>query len=925
MVACGMDEKSFISLVDNTVREIYNDSDEIPEEDEIRERYEAVFDALFVALGSNVGRTKDEIIDELVDGYCTDLTVKKKLGFEFKDDESAPWLNAAEENIEWFYWKRYKNYLIRDKKWAPAAVKSIDRDGRNILDLMANPNVEGAFERRGLVVASVQSGKTANYIGLICRAADVGYKIIIVMAGVHNVLRNQTQARLEDGFTGFNIANGAVEPVGVGNDKNKRRPIACTSREADFNTKRADALRGLQTTQTNEPLLFVIKKNSSSLKQVYEWLKTNAKQDEPLLLIDDEADNASINGKYKMGTREDETTKINGQIRQLFNHFSRACYVGYTATPFANVLIDPTVDTDDFGKDLFPSNFIYTLEESSDYFGARKVFGDYDEPSPKHLRFIEDNEGILPIKHKSDFEPFMLPLSLKRAMRTFYLATAIRELRPGPHFHSTMMINISPYKKPQGIIRNFVEEYLEELNNAAKVYGCLKPKAALGASKDLRDLHQTWEEEYKGLGFEWAEIQKALYNPRYHVVAINSSSGDALDYANQDERVIAVGGYRLSRGLTLEGLTVSYYSRNARAYDALMQMARWFGYRPGYEDLCRVWMTDQAAGWYSFVADSTENLFDQLRSMRQAQRTPRNYVLKIRQSPDALTVTARNKMGAAEETTATVDLNEGFIETASFMRDVDVAESNKAAMEKLLTDISEQAAFDEDGPYKYLFKNVPVEHVKAFLEAYENENDCSPKSQSNPVISYIDGRLIDGELENWDVLVAHGASKNPTIALPAVGDVNLEQRYPGSNTNHDRLVVGEKRRLSSRGVEAAGLTLDEIDEARELYEREHGVDGASNCSDIYFRRLRMKPLLVLHPVLVKYRDSQVEKAQEENKKLMDSWPDWTHEERAFGWSISFPRSDKGSVPVTYMLNARAMENIMPEKEDSDDDFEDDEQ
>lgn len=641
--------EQFISYLDNTVRETLGNEDKIPEEADVLYAFSQLYDALSFAFPIAKQCNKNEIVSKLVKRYCSELTIKKKLGFEFKDEDSRPWLSEVEDSIDWFYWNRYKQYLVRDKKWAQAAVKSIDRDGRNILDLMANPLKDESFTRRGLVVASVQSGKTANYIGLVCRAADAGYRIIIVMAGVHNVLRNQTQARLEDGFTGFNIENRKVEPVGVGNRNQARRPIACTSREADFSTSRADALKGIQTVQANEPFLFVVKKNSKSLQQVYEWLKSNGDQNDPLLLIDDEADNASINGKYKLEKRENEPTKINGQIRNLLNLFNKACYVGYTATPFANVLIDPSVDSDEYGKDLFPSNFIYTLEESSDYFGAKKVFGDYDEPTHKHLRFIDDADDVLPAKHKSSFEPSMLPLSLKAAIRTFVLATTIKTLRFGTNFHSTMMVNVSPYKKPQNCMRNLVEDYLIDLNTAAKSYGALSPEDALEASPHLRDLKTTWELEYADCGFGWSEIQPCLYDPDYHVLSINTDSGDALDYENRNERVIAVGGYRLSRGLTLEGLTVSYYSRNARAYDALMQMARWFGYRPQYEDLCRVWMTDQAAGWYKYVADSTENLFDQLRSMRQVKRTPKNYVLKIRQSPDALTVTARNKMGAGQK------------------------------------------------------------------------------------------------------------------------------------------------------------------------------------------------------------------------------------------------------------------------------------
>lgn len=203
-------------------------------------------------------------------------------------------------------------------------------------------------------------------------------------------------------------------------------------------------MKGIQTAHTNEPWLFVIKKNSNSLKQVYEWLRDNASPDDQLLLVDDEADNASINGKYKRDRREDEPTRINGQIRNILHYFTRKCYVGYTATPYANILIDPETDTDKFGKDLFPSSFIYTLEESTDYFGAEKVFADFDEMNPRHLRFIDDIDLILPPKHKSDYQVNAIPESLKEAIRTFLLATTIRALRGDGDKHSTMMVNVSP-------------------------------------------------------------------------------------------------------------------------------------------------------------------------------------------------------------------------------------------------------------------------------------------------------------------------------------------------------------------------------------------------------------------------------------------------------------------------------------------------
>lgn len=252
--------EQFINYIDNSARDKLENDDGVPEEADVADTYSQFYTAFAGIFPVSKQCDKDDIVRRLVEKYCSELTIKKKLGFEFKDEDSHPWLSEAEDSIEWFYWNRYRRYLVRDKKWAPAAVKSIDRDSRNILDLMANPLECGSFTRRGLVVASVQSGKTANCIGLISRAADAGYRIIIVMAGVHNVLRNQTQARLEDGFTGFNIENSTVEPVGVGKGSQARRPIACTSREADFSTERAKALRCIQPTQTNEPFCLLLRR-----------------------------------------------------------------------------------------------------------------------------------------------------------------------------------------------------------------------------------------------------------------------------------------------------------------------------------------------------------------------------------------------------------------------------------------------------------------------------------------------------------------------------------------------------------------------------------------------------------------------------------------------------------------------------------------
>ena len=918
-------KNEFIEQIDSSVRQYFVSIKNVPEESEVRKQYEIFYDAFSIIPSySLMLGNRDNVIDMLVHQYCSDLCITKKVGFAFKDEDVKPWLSVTEEAIEdqngWFYWSRYKKYLLYEKKWAASTVRTIERDTWNVLDLMANPKIEAGFERRGLVVASVQSGKTANYIGLICRAADAGYKIIIVMAGVHNVLRNQTQARLEDGFTGFNIVEQqAIEPVGVGLYNGRRRPIACTSRDADFNKRRASALKGIQTAHTNEPWLFVIKKNSNSLKQVYEWLRDNASPNDQLLLIDDEADNASINGKYKRERREDEPTRINGQIRNILNYFTRKCYVGYTATPYANILIDPEVDTEQHGKDLFPSSFIYTLEESSDYFGADKVFADYDDNKPKYLRFIDDIETVLPPKHKSDYHVDDIPETLKDAIRTFIVATAIRALRGDSKEHSTMMVNVSPFKAPQKSVAWEIEDYIKQLKNSIKAYAALNEELALGVSDDLKFIYASWLTEYSHCTeFNWAEVQHALYDTikTIHVVSINSDSTETLEYELHTEHVIAVGGYRLSRGLTLEGLVVSYYSRNAKAYDALMQMARWFGYRPGYEELCRVWMSDKAAGWYKFVADSTADLFDELRNMRQVKKTPKNYGLKIKQSPDSLIVTARNKMGTGTKLDAPIDLNNGFVETIAFDRSVDVVQQNKSAIEVLLDKIMSCRDRDKD----LLFREVPVQYIIDFIQAYTNEDARSPKSQKKPVLNYIDDRRLDGELDKWDVFVAEG--DGPCVNLSQKISVKLEIRYPGSDTSAECLVVGEKHKLASRGVEVNGLSAEQIKRANDAFKHDH--PDKKNTSDRYYRRYRDYPLLIIHPVLMKYSDRQKQKLVEEKgvtSPKASNWNDWDHSEEAYGWSISFPYTPNQTKPVNYVFNQIAINDMCADyEEESDDDY-----
>ena len=389
--------------------------------------------------------------------------------------------------------------------------------------------------------------------------------------------------------------------------------------------------------------------------------------DAPMLLIDDEADNASIN----ISKDFDKASRINSLIRELLSIFSRSCYVGYTATPFANIFIDPDSEQEMIGEDLFPRNFIISLDPPSNYFGADKVFG--EDASTKVVKDIVDNGDTLPLTHKIDFEIVELPQSLLDATRAFVLARAIRILRGQPKAHNSMLVNASRFINVQGQLRDTLHDFLATMERRIRF------ESSNDATKALKDsviqaLHEVWETEYSELEFSWADVFGKLLEAiaPISVIEVNSKSATALDYDAYEENgrhVIAVGGFSLSRGLTLEGLTISYFLRNSVMYDTLMQMGRWFGYRPGYEDVCRVWMSPDAAGWYEHIAESIEELRDELRDMELARMTPEDFGLKVRSHPANLIVTARNKMGSAEKVPVKVGLSNAFIETYALVGD----------------------------------------------------------------------------------------------------------------------------------------------------------------------------------------------------------------------------------------------------------------
>lgn len=817
--------------------------------------------------------------------------VTMEIGAVLTDSDYEPWLDAARTEITPYYWQRYRQLLVQ-KGLSGHVLATLDSVTDRTLGLLENPKKPSKWDRRGMVVGHVQSGKTANYIGLISKAADAGYRLIVVIAGVHNNLRNQTQARIDEGFVGRDSARmlyaGPEQIIGVGKFDISRRPVTFTNSVRDFNKVMATGM-GVPLQNLTEPAVFVIKKQANTLKNLLEWLREHSGRgggrsvDAPMLLIDDEADNASINTMHGKG----EVTRINGLIRDLLNTFDRSCYVGYTATPFANIFIDPDTDNEMRGADLFPKDFIVSLDPPTNYFGAERVF--LREPD-RIIRHIEDNEPRLPLKHSVSFQVTGLPESLIDAVRTFVIARAIRLVRGQESEHCSMLVNASIKNNVQRQLRNELHNLLEGIKASIRINGAMPSSTAL-KDPEIAALHRVWRKEYEATaGCGWDDVQSRLHSAAAPIrtVLINSQSGDVLDYpqhAKTGLSVIAVGGFSLSRGLTLEGLTISYFLRNSMMYDTLMQMGRWFGYRPNYEDLCRVWMPEEAEGWYAHIADAIEELREELRVMQAANATPEQFGLKVRSHPDTLIVTARNKMGSGERLVVSIGLGEKFAETAILRRDSVSLEANRTAARKLVEALNADgkpvtAAKMVSGGY--LLAGVPSEPVLRFVSEFRN-HPGSLLTEPEPVRRYIDDRR-QSELASWDVLFAslrQGDPKGSTdtsLGMP----IHCQRRSEGRQSDRNTLRVTNKQRVASRGVEKAGLSPEQIANAEAAYRL---AEKSDNYPDRIYRKVRERPLLIVHLLTI----------GQEGEDVSAQHP-------VVAWSISFPRTEMEEKKVEYVVN-----------------------
>ncbi|WP_068714064.1 Z1 domain-containing protein [Vibrio tritonius] len=638
-------------------------SDYVPTREEV--------DALAVDLAKILGLDEHDAVSCANDAYY-EIDSRMGLGISLVDPEAThdkEWVYKRKD-IEWFYSDAYEKHLKKEK-WSPTVVQSLSDVGTKILGHLQDPTSPGVWDRRGLVIGHVQSGKTANYLGLVAKAADAGYKFIIVIAGVHNNLRRQTQERVDEGFVGRTKYEEGWKTVGVGHGfNNDEHPISLTNIYSDFSKRTADD-SGWTINNYNNPVVLVIKKNVSTLKSLYRWLdELNTKglgriSDVPMLMIDDEADNASINTKKE----DNDPTQTNRRIREILSLFEKSSYVGYTATPFANIFINPDAYGDEkLREELFPRDFIYCLDAPTTYFGPDRVFLD-DDSSTRILEPIKDAENYIPFVHRKDFDVLDLPPSLYKAIRQFVVVKTIRNLRGQQQKHCSMLVNVSRFVDVQALVRTHINVYLKKLKEAIKA-NYLMPDAVSQKNENMAQLKKVFESDFVDVGVSWEELKPALCDSADSIrtFVVNSKSDEPLDYKKYERdghglTAIAVGGLSLSRGLTIEGLCISYMYRNTKMYDTLMQMGRWFGYRSGYDDLCRVHLPQDSIDWYSHIAISSEDLRDQVIQMRLDGLSPKDFGLYVMSHPDTLLVTAANKMRSAENITVRQSYSEKAVES----------------------------------------------------------------------------------------------------------------------------------------------------------------------------------------------------------------------------------------------------------------------
>lgn len=827
----------------------------------------------------------DEVADAMVKRYRTGVESVLGVGGPVIAKGHETWYPGAQPSDP--SWAKFVEYM--EKEGRSDQVAEVHRASDTIIGLTPDP-ANDPRRAKGLVVGFVQSGKTTNFTAVAAKAADLDYRMVIVLAGIHNSLRKQTQERLEE--------------VLFAGDEGSRW-MAGTRIEQDFDLVKLneDKRQGGKAfnaasmlSAQNKTLLLVVKKNHVVLRKLRDWLSADGAQaqleNNAVLVIDDEADQASV-----------ETRTINPLIREILQLMPRSTYIGYTATPFANVFINPFE-----ADDLYPSDFIYPLPRPEGYFGPEKLFGrdvldgtgdDFD--GYDMIRIIpEEDEFLYRPRNRAevpDFEPTVTD-ELQDAISWFCMATAARWHRrqsPKDHVDSSMLVHtsfqIEVHDKFQDVIQGEIRR--------------LKTGIGRGDEKILNRMRQQWEIETERVkasdfGIKGERFDDVLSNlpsvlSDVRVIVENSGSDERLDYAkDKSNTIIAIGGNTLSRGITLKGLISSVFIRPTNTYDTLMQMGRWFGFRTGYEDLPRIWMTDQLRRSFRHLSLVEHEMRSDMEVYERQNLTPRDAAVRIRTHP-SLRITA--KMGAAVP--ARTSFSGARLQVREYeRRNLEEIISNWEAGETLINDARRRTKGEEiDGGL--LYRNVPVASVLEFLDSYVI-NAEQADMDAEMIKKYIQERLRSEtpQLSHWNVAIRAGESGEKIFAGRKIKFVN---RAP---------LIGSKGTLADIGTlmvpQDLVIDLPEISSSEARSKKEAGMKELRWKSE----EVKDKGLLVLYPI----------DAHSKPKTGSPTREDMEAEHDILGLGLVFPRanyseSEKAKMQVTHQwVDLASVETSAPEVE-----------
>lgn len=796
------------------------------------------------------------------------------------------WWTGSGDHENDYYWKSYKQYLIEKEKLPENVITRISERSNTIMNHLFNPKATPSAEKYGIVIGSVQSGKTANYISLISKAADAGFKIIIVIAGSTSVLRQQTQIRIDKAFVGWYDTNyddrkakeSRTEKGTVAEyrekDKQKRekhRPGAMTASkiDSDFNTASAKGLFQTNLNNTTVPLVFVVKKNTTVLSQVEEWLDNKDTSTASLLLIDDEADNASINTRKNY---QEETTAINNGIRRILGKFNKRAYVGFTATPFANVFIDPLFQNDSKTKDLFPKDFIIALESPDDYLGPNKFFCEDTEseyviklPDSETDEAMLDWEQYFPVSQKKGVSCTHvdgIPQSLKDAILNFAFNIVIRNLRGFEKEHNSMLIHVSRLIDMHEAIANQVRLYLERIHNKVSCFYMMK--SSIEYQKYIIPLKNLFiqltkdkwcsNKDYGVYSFDEVLMNLPEALSSITVRTANTTNNGIVYSSKHQTNVIAIGGNALARGFTLTNLSVSYFIRNTSLCDTLLQMGRWFGYRYRYADLCRVYIPDQFAANFTEAGQAYYDLTKCIGELEKSKETPDHFLITISQHPATqMMLTARNKMRNASNDKG-VYLDGRLSEKGTFLKK-EIAESNyKLRVANFLYDLGNPVITPNDSSRCYLWNNIHAMNISKLIK------DCPKAFNSTMDISLLQEYVNQNAKFKWRLVLSSLVSLEDSSALYSNNSI-LETYQGKANLNCRDICIRKGKRFNKNNQNNDSYSFAVSGQEHEImglldYEKKH---LGKNPTRRECREARKEPLLIIN--IVDLYDKKTEEAK----------------------------------------------------------------